>query len=409
MARMPFSLFLALRYLKPKRTFVSIISLISMIGVTLGVMVLIVVIAVMTGFGRDLRDRVLGMKSHIMVFGRESVPLSQETIEIIRKTPKVVALTPYIQGPVLMKFHGRPFAPQIYGMDEKMGAKVNKLSQYMVAGKLDLVGSRVVIGSELAALYGITVGDRLTIYSPKSLSKKGEILLPEEATVIGVFESGMYEFDLNIVFTSLELAQELFDIPGRVFGYSVMTEDPDRAGEVRDALNKQLPDTLNAHTWMQLNRPIFSALAVEKNMMFFLLIFIDIVAAFGVMSTLITFVVQKTREIGVMKAIGAPPRRILEVFVLQGIIIGAIGTLAGLCSGLLLVRFRNEFLEFLRKTTGFEFFPREIYNFPSLPAQIVGSDLMVICLASLILCTLAGLIPAFFGSRLSPVEAMTRE
>ena len=133
------------------------------------------------------------------------------------------------------------------------------------------------------------------------------------------------------------------------------------------------------------------------------------VAAFGVMSTLITFVVQKTREIGVMKAIGAAPRRILEVFVLQGIIIGTIGTTAGLGLGLLLVRFRNEFLELLRKTTGYEVFPREIYNFPSLPAHVDAGDIAIICVASLILCTLAGLIPAYFGSRLSPVEAMNRE
>lgn len=409
MAGMPFSLFLALRYLKPKRTFVSIISLISMIGVTLGVMVLIVVIAVMTGFGRDLRERVLGMKSHIMVFGRQAMLESPETMAIIEKTPGVTALTPYIQGPALIKFRGRPFAPQIFGMDEHRGAKVNKLAQYMVGGKLDLKGNNVIIGSELSALYGITVGDRLTIYSPKNLTQKEEILLPEDATVIGIFQSGMYEFDLNIVFTSLELAQQIYDIPGRVHGYSVMTQDPDRAGEVRERLNKNLPDGMSGHTWMQLNRPLFSALAVEKNMMFFLLIFIDVVAAFGVMSTLITFVVQKTREIGVMKAIGAPPRRILEVFVLQGIVIGTIGTFAGLVLGLLLVRFRNEFLELLRQVTGFEVFPREIYNFPSLPAHVEATDLAVICIASLVLCTLAGLIPAFFGSRLSPVEAMNRE
>jgi len=409
MAGMPFSLFLALRYLKPKRTFVSIISLISMIGVTLGVMVLIVVIAVMTGFGRDLRDRVLGMKSHIVIFGPRALPLSEKTMEAIAKTPDVVALTPYINGPVLAKFRGRVFAPQIYGMDEERGAKVNKLAQYMLTGKLELTGSQIVIGSELAAMHGITVGDRVTIYSPKNLQQKGDILLPEDATVVGIFESGMYEFDLSFIFTSLELAQDLYDLPGHVHGYSVMTKDPDRAAEVRDALDKTLPQGMSAHTWMQLNRPIFSALAVEKNMMFFLLIFIDVVAAFGVMSTLITFVVQKTREIGVMKALGAAPSCILKVFVLQGIIIGTIGTIAGLLAGLLLVRFRNEFLEFLRTTTGFEVFPREIYNFPSLPAYVDAGDITVICVASLLLCTLAGLIPAYFGSKLSPVEAMTRE
>lgn len=409
MSGLPFSLFLALRYLKPKRTFVSIISVISMIGVMLGVMVLIVVIAVMTGFGRDLRDRVLGMKSHIMVFGQHAIPKSEKTMDLIAKTPKVVALTPYIQGPVLVKFHGRIFAPQIYGMDEKRGAKVNKLAQYMIEGKLDLTGGQVVIGSEMASLYGISVGDRLTIYSPKNLNKTGEVLLPEESTVVGIFESGMYEFDLNIVFTSLELAQDLYELPGQIHGYSVMTEDADQARGVRDDLNARLPETMVARTWMQLNKPLFSALAVEKNMMFFLLIFIDVVAAFGVMSTLITFVVQKTREIGVMKAIGAAPGRILEVFVLQGIIIGTIGTTAGLGLGLLLVRYRNEFLELLRKTTGYEVFPKEIYNFPSLPAHVEASDLAIICLTSMVLCTLAGLIPAYFGSRLSPVEAMTRE
>jgi lipoprotein-releasing system permease protein len=219
----------------------------------------------------------------------------------------------------------------------------------------------------------------------------------------------MYEFDVSFIFTSLELAQDLYNYQGQVHGYSIMTDNPDLASDVKVALNNVLPDSMSAHTWMQMNRPIFTALAVEKNMMFFLLIFIDVVAAFGVMSTLITFVVQKTREIGVLKAMGAGPLKIMLVFTLQGMIIGTIGTSLGLACGLLLVRFRNEFLDLMRRTTGFEVFPREIYHFPSLPAHVEAGDVAVICLASFLLCTLAGLIPAYFGSRLSPVEAMNRE
>lgn len=405
-SRLPLSLFLALRYLRPRRTFVSVITIISVLGVLLGVMVLILVISVMTGFDTELRSKVLGLNSHITVTSYSPIHDWQKSAALIEKRPHVRGVAPYIMGPVLAKTGRSVFTPYIKGIEPFREEKTSKLSQYITQGTFDLEGDKVLIGIEMAHRYGIFVGDRILIYSPKNLEKKNVAYAPEELTVSGIFDCGMFEYNLGFMFCSLETAQNLYELKNDVHALAVMTDNLEMVDDVKKDLKTVLKGPLQVRTWIELNGHLFSAIAVEKNMMFFLLIFIIIVAAFGIMSTLITVIVQKTREIGVLKSLGATPGNVMTIFLAQGMIVGAIGTSLGLGSGLLLLHYRNEFLELLRKMTGFELFPREIYKFNEIPAITTPSDVILICSSAFLICSLAGLIPAWRAARLQAASAL---
>ncbi len=411
MTRLPFELFLGLRYLKPKRTFVSVITLISLSGVAIGVWVLIVVIAVMSGFDRELREKLMGMHAHVTVTSGGLIEHSDKLLQTILETPHVKAASPFAMGLVLIEFEKRVATPYLKGIDPQREVTVSQIATYIKEGSLDLAGDKVVIGRELASQYGIFLGDKITVYSPRNLEKKGdEVYLPMELTVTGIFESGMYEYDVGLIFVSLETAQELYSLGNAVHGIEIRTDDPiDGARDVADALNKKLARPLRAQTWAELNQRLLGAIQVEKSVMFFILTFIVIVAAFGIMSTLITVTVQKTREIGVMKALGAASGKILRIFVLQGFIVGVFGVAIGLGLGLLTVHNINPINHFLSSVVGIDLFPRDIYNFPSIPAFLTLRDLLTIGISALVICTLAGLLPALRAARLEPVEALRYE
>ena len=410
MTRLPFELFLGLRYLKPKRTFVSVITLISLAGVTIGVWVLIVVIAVMSGFDRELREKLMGMHAQVTVTGG-LIEHSDALLKTVLETPHVKAATPFAISVVLLEFEHHVMTPYLKGIDPKREVAVSQLGKYIQEGSLDLNGDKVVIGRELASQYGIFLGDRITVYSPRYIEKKGqEVDLPMDLTVTGIFESGMYEYDVGLIFTSLETAQELYSLGNAVQGIEIKTDDPILgARDVARALNRKLPPPLRAQTWAQMNQRLLGAIQVEKSVMFFILTFIIVVAAFGIMSTLITVTVQKTREIGVMKALGAASGKILRIFLLQGFIVGVFGVVAGFGLGLLTVHNINPINQFLSHVLGIEFFPRDIYNFPSIPAFLTVQDLLTIGGSALVICTLAGLLPALRAARLEPVEALRYE
>jgi lipoprotein-releasing system permease protein len=423
MSRLPFELLLALRYLRPKRTFVSVITLISVVGVTLGVAVLIIVISVMTGFDRQLRDKILGFNTHLKVF--EPGHTIQNYAELSRRleaVPQVKAVAPFVLNQVLVETQpvngqARAAAPWLRGLDPLLESNITVLPSSIVEGVFDFHNRGVLVGAELARNLGVGVGDLLTIYSPDQLrkmrdsrGKEGEsAVLPDEFEVRGVFDVGYYEYNASVVMASLEDARELNALGDTVHGLLVMLKDPYQAPAVQRELEKVLSPDYRVTTWMEENANILSALVVEKNVMFYLLFFIMIVAALCILSALITFVVTKTREIGMLKALGAADAQVGLLFLSQGALVGAIGDLAGYGLGMLALAYRNEFLHFMNRMTGFELFPASIYGFTELPALIVERDILLICGSALVICTLGGLIPAWRAARLKPVEALRYE
>jgi len=428
MSRLPFELLLALRYLRPKRTFVSIITLISIVGVALGVAVLIIVISVMSGFDHDLREKILGFNAHIVVYNnrgnnRSTMPDYARIANIIASNKNVRSVSPVVMGKVLVETQPETNqqaavdAPILRGVDPRTGGSVSVLPQSMLEGKFDLSGRGVVIGSEFARNLQLHVGDRLSIYSPHDIEQmrknrgkeNEEAILPEDYEVRGIYDVGYYEFNSLFIVTSLENAQDLYDLGDSVHDLEVMLKDPYSATEVKGQLEQTLGDEFVVYTWMEQNSTILNALIVEKNVMFYLLFFIVLVAALCILSAQITFVVQKTREIGMLKALGATNLQISGVFLSQSAIIGVLGVLAGYGLGILALTYRNEFLHFMNHWTGFELFPASIYGFSELPAIIDTRDIVLICGSSFVICILGGVLPAIRAGRLKPVEALRYE
>ncbi|HUA67070.1 MAG TPA: FtsX-like permease family protein, partial [Candidatus Saccharimonadales bacterium] len=269
----------------------------------------------------------------------------------------------------------------------------------------------------LADSLNLSVGDLVAIYSPNELKKmkeqqgkpNEEAILPDDYTVTGIFDVGYYDYNYSVVVTSLANAQDLYDLGDSVHGLMVTLRDPYQAPEVQRQLEGTLGPAYTITTWMQENSAILGAIIVEKNVMFYLLFFIVIVAALCILSAQITFVVQKTREIGMLKALGATNLQISGVFLAQSAIIGVLGVLAGYGLGILALTYRNQFLDFMNHWTGFELFPASIYGFNSLPAVIDFRDIAVICGSSFVICILGGVLPAWRAGRLKPVEALRYE
>jgi lipoprotein-releasing system permease protein len=236
-----------------------------------------------------------------------------------------------------------------------------------------------------------------------------QMILPTEVTVTGIFESGRYLYDSEFLLVPLHIAQELYGLGGSVHGLAVKTVDPDKAAQIRDELRSSLPEDFSCTTWMDMNKQLFDAIAMERHVMFFLLMFIILVAAFGIMNTLITMTVQKTREIGVLKALGARTGQVISIFLIQGMVIGIFGVVTGLALGMTLIRWRNEVSQWLASVLHVEIFPKSVYEFSSIPAEVVPSDVAMICISAFVICSVAALIPAWIASRLDPVKALRCE
>jgi lipoprotein-releasing system permease protein len=423
MSRLPFELLLALRYLRPKRTFVSVITLISVIGVTLGVAVLIIVISVMSGFDQELRQKILGFNTHIRILARgDTMKDYAEVARTVSSNRNVTAVAPFVMGPVLVETEpasggSQVGAPWIRGINPRIETNISILPNSIVAGKFDVSGRGVLIGTEFANKMNLEVGDRIEIGSPSVLKKwrdsqkkeGGSVPVLPEYEVRGIFDVGYYEYNLSIIVVSLQEAQDLYDLHGEVQGLLVMVHDPYHAPAVAAELADALGYKYRITTWMEENSSLLNAVVVEKNVQFIVLFFIMIVAALCILSALITFVIQKTREIGMLKALGATDLQVGLLFLSQAAMVGALGDPAGCGLAMLALAYRNEFLHFLRHWTGFELFPSSIYGFTELPALIVRSDILLICGSAWVICILGGVIPAWRAARLTPVEALRNE
>src|ERR1700720_1524705 len=354
----------------------------------LGVTVLILVISVMTGFDRELRQKVIDFDAHILVSSEDVLRDWRPLKTKVDNVPGVVATAPYVQGPVIVEFQNRRLAPMIRGVDPVQEEDVIPLRKFIIRGKLDLEGDSAVLGVELARKLHINVGDKFTVYSPgnlgqildgikklenakgdeekKAIEQLREVILPKELTVTGIFETGHYLHDSEFLLVPIYIGQELYGLGDALHGITVKTDNPYGAERVKNEIENFLEPPEYAQTWIDMNRQYFEAVRLERTVMFFLLFFIVVVAAFGIMSTLITVTVQKRREIGIMKALGANIAQIVWVFLGQGMVVGFFGTLTGLGLGVTLIRYRNEFSHWLANTLHIEIFPPEVYQFSEI-------------------------------------------
>ena len=426
----PFSLFLALRYLRPKRSFVSVITLISLLGVMIGVGVLIVVISVMTGFGLTLQRAILGFEPHLRVMNGEVLRQWQDLVPRLTGTPGVVAVAPYVQGPVLIEFRGQVRPAVLRGIEVEQEQRLIDLKKYVV-GDLEMASDTVIIGRTLAAELGAKLGDEVTILAPGNVrgiveelkreaenpeakprtlaDLKEDVVIPAPLKVVGLINSGTNSFDSSFLLVPLHNGQELYSLRGGVHGVAVKTSDPYRVAETQQLLTAALEGRAFVVSWIDENRQRFDAIRLERQVMFVIMSLIVLVAGFGIMNTLITVTVQKTREIGIVKALGATTAQIVWVFLAQGMLVGTVGTALGLGGGLLLLHFRNPFRDWLGDTLGIEVFPAGIYEFDGIPAEIVREDVAIICLGAVLVCSVAALIPAWLAARMDPVKALRVE
>jgi len=392
-------LFISLRYLftKRKEKFISLISVISIMGVAIGVTALIVVIGVMSGFDTDLRDKIVGNYSHITLTGDEPIDAAgaAQLVQKVGLHPEVTGISPYVQGQVLIKHNGRYFAVGLKGIHPQTEARVTKLREYIKEGRFDGLGrDELIIGRELAAYLDLGVGSSLTLFSPSG----------KEHTLVvgGIFASGMYDYDMNLVFTDLETAQGLFGFQDEITALGIKLTSLDRAREVRQDLSELLGYRYNLRTWMEVNQNFFAALELEKLTMFIILTLIIIVASFNIVSTLIVTVVNKTKDIGVLKALGMSPAGIRTIFTFEGIFIGSFGVALGSAGGFLLCGLLKKY-QFIK-------LPQDIYYIDRLPVSIhVWPDVALIVAAAMAIVLAATLYPAHKASQFKPVEALRYE
>jgi len=415
MAR-PFELLVGLRYTRAKRRnhFISFISLTSMIGIALGVMVLITVLSVMNGFGEELRARILGVVSHITVTG-DNGQLGdwQKVQKTASQLPDYVASAPFIQGQGMVT-HGRVASGVIVrGILPSEEPLVADIGDKMVEGRLDDLKPGdfgIVIGRELAWKLGVHAGSMLTLVSPEGqITPAGLLPRFKRFTVVGIFEVGMYEFDSGLVLLNIDDAARLYQMPGKVSGLRLKLDDIYAAPQRAFELNERLGDDYRVRDWTREHANFFRALKMEKTVMFVIMLFIVAVAAFNIVSTLVMMVADKRAEIAILRTLGASPRSIMGIFMVQGSIIGVVGTLLGAVSGVLLALNVETIVPFLERLFGIHFLSADVYYISELPSRLEWSDVTFITLASLLMSFLATLYPAWRASQTQPAEALRYE
>jgi lipoprotein-releasing system permease protein len=423
---LPYEVFISLRYLRARRRqrSVSFISLISTAGVAVGVMALIVVMAVMSGFEYDLRSKILGTNAHIWVlrYGERGIEQPKEPLAAVRQTPGVRAVAPFTYAEVLLTSQGRTAGTVLRGIDlasalettdfrQTLKSSAPALTAAMQAPRPALPEDGIVLGSYLAAVLGASVGSPVDVLLPLGgdLSPLGIMPRIRRFNVVGIFQVGFAEFDSKLAMIAIPSAQQLFRMGDAVTGIEVRVDDIYRAAEIAEGIRARLPFPYFTRTWMEMNRNFFTALRVERIVMFVILTMIVLVAAFGIISTLIMLVMQKRKEIAILKSMGATGRSVMGIFVVQGLLIGAAGTLLGLLGGLLISSNLDPIVKGIELLFGFKAFPQDVYLLDKLPSRILWPDVLAISVTAFLISLLATILPARQAATVDPVVAIRYE
>ncbi|MBI4972928.1 MAG: ABC transporter permease [Candidatus Omnitrophica bacterium] len=394
------------RYLKSpqKERIVSLTALISVIGIAIGVMVLIVVIAVMSGFDNYLQDKMVGTNAHLSLefYGGSSEPYV--LIDKLKTIPHVLAGAPFIAGQAFIKQGAHILGVEMRGIDPKLQPEVSKIKEYIKKGSLELADNGVILGEELALRLGLGLGDKITLISPVTLK-------PTEFIVQGLFNSGMYLYDAGLVMTNIKGAQDFFQLTNRTSGVAVKVDDLYRVDEMKSEIYQNLGNygAYEIRTWVDANRNFLQALKLEKIVMFIVVTMTTVVAAFGIISTLIMSVMSKIRDIGILRAVGAKTKSILSIFIFQGLSLGISGIILGIILGVGLSSSLNRIIDFISGLIGRPLIPAEIYYFERIPTQINTADITLIVLCALGISLLASIYPAYYAAKINPNEAIRHE
>jgi len=417
---MRYELFIGLRYTRAKKRgagrnrFISFISLISMAGIALGVAALIVVLSVMNGFQQELRTRILGVAAHIQVIGEgDEMSNWPSVMAATGQHPKVLAAAPYVQEQGMLSFDSQVRGAIVRGIVPEAEEKVADFSKHMKMGQFsDLKEGEfgIILGAELARSLHVIQGDKVTLIAPQGLVTPAAVLPRlKQFTVKGIFEVGMFEFDSGLALIHMADAQKLYRLGENVSGVRVKVADLFESPRIAHELYRYLPSNVFVTDWTRNHANFFRAVAIEKNMMFLILLLIVAVAAFNIVSTLVMAVTDKQADIAILRTMGASPGSIMAIFVVQGVVIGMVGLLAGVAGGVSLALNIDVVVPFLEKVLGFQFLAKDVYYISELPSDLHWADVGIITGVSFVLTVLATLYPSWRASRISPAEALRYE